>query len=270
MFSNSVLCRFIVTFITIFSAAREEIVAQESPAAVITIHFDQLKGPVTHNAAGSWHPFLQSAPQSTPPKELDPELFAPLGIRFIRTSIDSIPEYAKRVGSEVKLIAVLSDPWRYPGPKKNKRWSTRTPWEDWKIWDDYVAEKVKAMQAAGVRPLYDIWNEGDSPMFFTNFRGASWEKLLELYRRSFDIIRKLDPQAEITGPAIATFDRGEMKSFRDFCVKHQCVPDYWNWHFGARKIVPRVRSVQAWALNKGVMVPEYLYADVSHYPAGAL
>jgi hypothetical protein len=58
MFSYSALCRFIVAFVTNFSAVRDATVAQGSPAAVIAIHFDQLKGPVMHNAAGLLHPFL--------------------------------------------------------------------------------------------------------------------------------------------------------------------------------------------------------------------
>jgi hypothetical protein len=58
MFSYSARCCFIVTSVTNFSAVRDATAARKSPAAAIAIHFDQLKGPVTHNAAGLLHPFL--------------------------------------------------------------------------------------------------------------------------------------------------------------------------------------------------------------------
>ena len=228
--------------------------AAPSPAArpaTAEIDFGKPAGPVTARASG----FLLSVGNTSPPDNM----IAPLKPQLFR---DDVYGYAHHPDSGEGMLEVyprlyamgvrhfqfvLSDDLRYDQMRESDKWPGDHG--DWSEWETLVTANVKAVQAAGDTIEYDIWNEPDSRTFWDR----SWDQFLELYARTYRLIRQLDPKAQIIGPNIAWFEEGKMKSFFLYAKANQVLPDIVAWHENASEGVPYNRIVERVAFVKKLL-----------------
>ena len=81
------------------------------------------------------------------------------------------------------------------------------PWEDW---DEYEAYVLYDLQVVDIYfpdfppEYYDIWNEPDHPYFWH----GTYAQLLELFYRTYMVIKEYKPEAKVVGPSISWFRPG--------------------------------------------------------------
>ena len=77
------------------------------------------------------------------------------------------------------------------------------PWENWAQYEAWLQSLYAGLQQAGANIAYwDVWGE---PQGGTPFRGT-YAQLLELYSRTHDVLKQLDPNANIIGPSYDNFE----------------------------------------------------------------
>ncbi|MCC8022675.1 MAG: carbohydrate-binding protein, partial [Clostridiales bacterium] len=81
------------------------------------------------------------------------------------------------------------------------------------------------------RLVYGIFNEMDNGKWFGNYsRKGNREEFYAAWKEAFDLVRRIDPHAQIGGPAFAHYNQNWMEEFLTFCRDNDCVPDLIIWH----------------------------------------
>ena len=211
----------------------------------VSVDLGQKQGKPLYRAAG----FLEGRYVAVPKERV-----AALKIRLERDGRNEIWQHAalaRELGIEQQVVllwpAGVDD--EHPGDGGN-----------WARWENDVADAVRRTQSLGIRVQWNLWNEPDFPLFWRR-SGAQWN---ETWRRAFRVVRELDPAAIITGPDWS--GGGDVHSernrrFLEFCKQHDCVPDYFAWHF-PKDVVEEAgymrRLLKELGIRvKGLMVPEY-------------
>jgi len=107
---------------------------------------------------------------------------------------------------------------------------------------------------------YEIWNETwDEAKYGISF--------YNFWKQTYDLIRSKDPGVDIIGPSSAYYSRDRIKSFLEFCIANNCVPDIICWHeLGTLANVARnMRDYRD--LEKELGLPE-LPISINEYGAG--
>jgi xylan 1,4-beta-xylosidase len=114
-----------------------------------------------------------------------------------------------------------------------------TPPEDWQKWDELVhALMCHWINRYGREELrawyYEVWNEPDLP---TIFWAATQQDYFTLYRHTVNVIKALDEEFMVGGPATSSFNETEhgrevpwMKDFLTFCKEENLPVDFVSSH----------------------------------------
>ncbi len=107
--------------------------------------------------------------------------------------------------------------------------------------DDYL-ERIKEMVPKIVelresrtdfdgKFVYVPYNEPDG-IWFQNVNNDTnvQNRLNEYWKKAYDLIRELDPEALIGGISFATYQYDAMDRWLRFCAANGCEPDYITWH----------------------------------------
>ncbi|MBP9699738.1 cellulase family glycosylhydrolase [Candidatus Woesebacteria bacterium] len=152
----------------------------------------------------------------------------------------------------------------------------------WPSWDAFVRTKVAEVKGKGISYQYDIWNEADSDWTWT----AGRDVFFEWWKRTYVLLRQLDPQAEIVGPSTIAFSKTLepnsyewVRAFLLYSAQNNVLPDIISWHEftsitpavlernlnDAKAIVTQIRSTYpAYAnYNPGYELNEVLYYNPS-------
>jgi hypothetical protein len=81
------------------------------------------------------------------------------------------------------------------------------PWEDWDEYEAYVLYDLQSVDYyfPDFPPeYYDIWNEPDLSYFWH----GTYNQLLELFYRTYTVIKEYKPDAKVVGPSISWFKLG--------------------------------------------------------------
>jgi glycosyl hydrolase family 39 (putative alpha-L-iduronidase) len=100
---------------------------------------------------------------------------------------------------------------------------------DWSDYDAFLDQLISDIQAAGITPQWDIWNEPD----ITQFWDRSQEQYLEMWDRTYTRIREELPETVIVGPSTANepaTDNSWWNAFLDHVAEAGTVPDIISWH----------------------------------------
>jgi hypothetical protein len=165
------------------------------------------------------HGYVHGFSDPTPGNPKAAALFAAAKALGAKTWRVSDPDHLKFVAPlGVELTYVLMDGFANYDPDV-KPWSP-----DYSAWDGYVANAVKQNLAAG-SPIsaFDIW--GEPP-----FSASNQAQILETYRRTYEIIRALDPKAKIVAPSVWEFNEAIVTAFLDMAVANGHVYDALCWH----------------------------------------
>jgi hypothetical protein len=162
---------------------------------VVTIHAGVPQGPMPMTAMGFLHGMDEFG-------DLDHEAVATLDPAHWR--LNKFINYEFVTHHESSLTYILSDSYAWQqGGYPNAR-----PWEDWEGWEQYIREMVAAIHdyfPDNLPAFYDVWNEPDHPFFWT----GNYDQLLELFARTINTLREVDPEAKLIGPSIARFLPGD-------------------------------------------------------------
>lgn len=100
------------------------------------------------------------------------------------------------------------------------------------VWqgDEFWFSKVAAIVSATIESkapniyAYEIWNEAD-----WNWQ-PSWGDFDDVWARTHQTIRGLDPSRSVMGPSISRWNENWMRRFLENAIKSQTVPDIVSWH----------------------------------------
>lgn len=178
--------------------------------------------PVTHCASGSLYGITETLPKDINGlvAPLKPNLFClpPEGKDGNQHNFGDGFIVAERLkGTTAKVQISLADllpywPYQWPGLDK---------------WLSAVEDVLKKHKASGLDNIdsYVIWNEPNE-----TWQEANGDFNKDLWKPTYDLIRKYFPKIKIVGPAPSFYSRSYFKNFLDFCKKNKCVPDLVCWH----------------------------------------
>ena len=238
----------------------------------VTVDFSTDLGGATHRASG----FLHSMSPVVP----DTDLVAPLKMRLFRgpdfpldqtggvldnydrlVSLGSAGQVVLNSAFTVGVVGGTDYGW--PGDVSNPHQN------GYQAWEDFVTDRIQNIIAEGVEVQYDIWNEPDM-----GFGGAGIpiERFFETWRRAYNIIKALDPDAVIVGPSgVAS---SWVLGFLDYAIdpngdgSHPSVlPDIISWHaFTPELVAQEVTWTRDW-LNANLGSPTALGIQFNEYVA---
>lgn len=137
-------------------------------------------------------------------------------------------------------------------------------WPGQKVWLDAVEGYVKKKLSSGLKNIhsYVIWNEPDG-----TWNNANGDILTTVWKPTYELLRRLDPETKIVGPGIAYYHRDRMKNFLQFCKANNCLPDLICWHqWGSGGFAGAVEDVRKLQAELGI--PERPYC-INEYCAGS-
>jgi hypothetical protein len=203
--------------------------AAAAPLSRITVDAGQDLGPVKLMLG-----FLHGLDhKSFEKKNYSPVLVAKLKPKFWRIGVDSaLSNYkvAKALDPNIKITMVISDIYAdiLKGGYKKVR-----PWEDWGRYEKEIKFIVnKASESEMKIDYWDVWSEPDHKAYWP----GTCEQLLELFKRTYRVIREADPKAKIVGPSISNpKSRGPcpkpfLNHFLEYLADQNLRFDAISWH----------------------------------------
>ena len=202
--------------------------------------------PVTHVASGSLYGLTESLPSdyANLVAPLKPNMFTQPALSGSGhqqgVAAAAIPVSAKLAATTGKVTIRLADvlpgwPYTWPGQAS---------------WLASVTTVINSKIASGRSNYYgyEIFNEPNDTWKTANgdFHATCWKP-------TYDLIRKLDPQAKIIGPSYSYYNSTSMKAFLTYCKANNCLPDIICWHqWGSAGISSTIDSYRALETSLGI------------------
>lgn len=191
-------------------------------AEKITVDLTDSIRPVSHCATGALYGMTETLPKdiNSLVAPLNPYMYCqpPEGKDGNQHNFGDAFVVAERLkGTTAKVQLLLADLlpyWPYQWPGKDK-------------WMAMVEGVLKRHKASGLNNIhsYVIWNEPNE-----TWQEANGDFNKDLWKPTYDLIRKYFPNTKIVGPAPSFYSRSYFKQFLEFCKKNNCLPDLVCWH----------------------------------------
>ncbi len=212
--------------------------------------------PVTHVASGSLYGFIENLPSNVDADvaPLKPNVFLaparsgngrqqPIGGAFLIS-----PRLEKTTGKVQIRLADILPGWPYK-------------YQSWDHWKNEVTSVINDKKSAKAQNFdgYEIWNEpNDTWKGSDNFERDMWKP-------TYDLIRKLDPGAKIIGPSYSYYNSTRMENFLKYCVQNDCLPDVISWHqWGSEGFVGALENLRALEKKLGITPRAVSINEYSH------
>lgn len=215
--------------------------------------------PVTHCASGSLYGITEKEPADIKGlvAPLKPRMFCqpPAGTEGNQHAFGDGYVVAKRVadiGAQVQITL----------PDVLPNWPYKWPGKD--IWLDSVETHVKRRFSENINNIhsYVIWNEPDG-----TWKSENGDINSTVWKPTYELLRKLDPNTKIVGPCISFYHSERMKTFLKFCKDNNCLPDIICWHqWGSGGIAGAVADVRKLQNELGIAERPYC---INEYCAGS-
>lgn len=243
-------------FVVIFSFFLYLFVGNVSAVEVLKVDLTDSIRPVTHCASGALYGVTEKIPAdiNTLVAPLKPYMYCQppegksgnqhdFGDGFI------VADRLKGTTAKVQIsFADLLPYWPYQWPGQSK-------------WLSEIERLLKKKQSSGLTNIhsYVIWNEPDGTW------GAGVDDFCKtVWKPTYDLIRKIEPNAKIVGPAIAYYQSAWMTPFLTFCKKNNCMPDLICWHqWGSQGFVGAVKAVRKLQSDLGLKERQYCINEYS-------
>lgn len=192
-------------------------------ASSLTIDCNNKLREVTHCASGSLYGLIENKPA-----DFD-SLVAPLHPHVFNNPARGEKGNQQPFGAAIKVAERLV---KSPGASVSIRlsdilpgWPYRFPGLD--NWLHEVKTFIDDKKKSGLNNWYgyEIWNEPDG-----TWKDPDGLNFNELWRQTYDIIRKNDPGAKIIGPCYSWYQENKLRDFLQFTKNNNCVPDIIGWH----------------------------------------
>ena len=183
---------------------------------------NKLRG-VTHCASGSLYGLIENKPA-----DFD-SLVAPLHPHVFNNPARGASGNQQPFGDAIKVAERLT---KSPGASVSIRlsdilpgWPYRFPGLD--NWLHAVKSFIDDKKKSGLNNFYgyEIWNEPDG-----TWKDPNGLNFNELWRQTYDVIRKNDPGAKIIGPCYSWYQENKLRDFLQFTKNNNCLPDIVGWH----------------------------------------
>lgn len=137
-------------------------------------------------------------------------------------------------------------------------------WPGLESWLQQVEECVNRKKASGLTNFhsYVIWNEP-----YGTWNDSNGDFHSTVWKPTYDLLRRLDPDMPIVGPAIAYYSQDRMEKFLKFCIDNDCMPDIICWHqWGSGGIPSAVENIKM--LEQKYGLPDFPIC-INEYCAGS-
>jgi hypothetical protein len=167
---------------------------------------------------------------------------------------DAIKVAERLKGTDAQVQITLPDILPY--------WPYKWPGLD--SWLKQVEECVNRKKNSGLTNFhsYVIWNEP-----YGTWNDSNGDFHSTVWKPTYDLLRKLDPDMPIVGPAIAYYSQERMEKFLKFCIENNCMPDIICWHqWGSGGLPGAVENIKM--LEQKYKLPDFPIC-INEYCAGS-
>jgi hypothetical protein len=192
-------------------------------SSTLTIDCNNKLRQATHCASGSLYGLIENKPA-----DMD-ALVAPLHPHAFNNPARSGNGRQQPIGDAIKVAGRLAN---IPGASVSIRLSDILPgwpyrFADLDNWLREVKSVIDDKKNSGLNNFYgyEIWNEPDG-----TWKDPNGLNFNELWRQTYDLIRKNDPGAKIIGPCYSWYQENKLKDFLQFTKDNNCLPDIVGWH----------------------------------------
>lgn len=230
-----------------------------SSAETLKVDLTDSIRPVTHCASGALYGMTENEPANIDElvAPLKPHMFCqpPEGKNGNQHNFGDgyiVASRLKNTTAQVQItFADLLPYWPYKWPGQSK-------------WLEGVERNVKRKFSEGLNNIhsYVIWNEPDG-----TWDNANGDINTTVWKPTYELLRKLDPETKIVGPGMAYYNETRMRNFLTFCKNNNCLPDLICWHqWGSGGFADAVNNVRKLQAELGI--PERPYC-INEYCAGS-
>lgn len=219
-------------------------------AFVPTIVFDAaaFAAPVSSRASGYLYGLAEeNVPDSLMAQSLDISSVSQKVIGGLQHPIGDVDHVAKNLDGCDYIVVYLQDAystWYYDNEHiYDLRREGKYDWQTY-LEEDYfpkVREKVNALKEKPYadRLVYCLYNECDNGVWFGTWQAEEGyaafddegrQAFFDAWKRTYDLVRSLDPDAMIGGPGYCDYTPEKTAWFLNFCADNDCVPDVMIWH----------------------------------------
>nr|ASF57710.1 PR2455 [Piromyces rhizinflatus] len=231
---------------------------------VLVVDCDNRLRNATHCANGSLYGLIETVPPDNKFQalvdDLHPFVFRNPARGYPGTqhpfggAIPVAERLSKTPGALVSVL--LSDilpywPYQWPGMDK---------------WLEEVRKFILDKKASGLTNWYglEIWNEAEN-----TWRDSNGYTFIEMWKKTYDLIRELDPDVKIIGPCDGLYSEQRLRPFFEYCKKNNCLPDIMCWHelMGIELVTPRMKAYRKFEKEMGIPeLPVTIneYCDIKH------
>ncbi|MFC5529868.1 carbohydrate-binding protein [Cohnella yongneupensis] len=169
---------------------------------------------------------------------------------------------ANAIGAKYQIL--VSDVWGSDGRTIPDNNQPIFPGDNgsWTSWTNFLTQLVNDKKANNMtNARYDIWNEPDGDYFWPR----SDAQYSEMWKRSVQTIRSLDPNAVIVGPGYGGFNATQLGNWLDYAKTNNVLPDILDWHFSADPVAD-VQTAQGLLAARnitsisGMTIGEYIWS----------
>ena len=148
--------------------------------------------------------------------EMDKDLVRELKPHFWRVGDFGSNQIVRELIPDVKTQIVLSDLFVEKAATK--------PWTNWDEYEQKVRTLVQHSKDNSPVDYWDVWSEPD------HLWTGTTEQFFETVKRTHDVIRAVDPDANLVGPSISYYDEKFLETYLDFLVANNLQFDAISWH----------------------------------------
>jgi hypothetical protein len=211
----------------------------QAAAETVSVDFSTTLGSPTYRASGTLYGMTEdgSLPQDHFYKDLKwqferaggAQLDSPGGWvagKYARRWNSTLAQYKRTVALGGTFVILPHDIWGADG--------TTTPTfpgdnGNWTAFDAFLNQLISDLQANGMNPEWDVWNEPDC----SGFWGAPQSQYLAMWQRAFHRIRSTFPSAVIVGPSTCgqpSSSNTWWATYLDYVKANNVAPDIFSWH----------------------------------------
>jgi hypothetical protein len=233
------LTRILVTVSALVLTLIPAQAAQAAAVDTVAVDFSTANGTPLHRASGTIYGFTEdgSLPQD--------HFYTDIGWHFERAGgaqldnpggwaagkydrrwASTLAQYKRTVALGGSFVILNHDLWGADGttspsfPGDNGNWTS---------YDAFLNRLISDVQANGMTPQWDIWNEPDG----SNFWAPPQSQYLAMWARTYNRIRATFPNAVISGPSTAfppSRNTAWWAAYLDYVKANNVVPDIISWH----------------------------------------
>lgn len=116
-------------------------------------------------------------------------------------------------------------------------------WPGWDSWENSVTQIIQKKLNSGYSNFdgYEIWNEP-----YGTWQNSNGDFHSSLWKPTYELIRRIDPNAKIIGPSFAYYNSSRMETFLKYCKENNCEPDVICWHqWGSGGFIGAVENLRS-------------------------